>query len=1042
MNELKPPSNTSLSPPASSPTTPGPALATPAPSPVEKQKYQNNPRTTVSKPPPAGKQTSNRGKEQEPIESISMLYTNADSLGNKLEELKEKILITKPDIVAVNEVKHKSRTECMDRDYNMDLLNIYDMVTTNIESDVGRGQMMLFKKGLAKQVFMETKFSEATFLEVKLKKRDRAVVALIYRSESQGEPMANKLNTLITELNSKGYSHIVIMGDFNFRYINWETMQSTSSGKQLQMDTKFLECLSDNYLIQHVNEPTRWRGADKPSLIDLIITNEENMISDLEYDAPLGKSDHAVLTMKLNCYIERKVEIVKRKKYHLADYESMYKYFEEVQWEKEFGGKSFEEKVEMFQHEYEKNEEKCVPTVTKRGDQLNSIPVDTITADLIRKKTQLSRKVMNAKRRGSSEETIAEAKREYNKARNKVRNRTRYIRKTYEQKLADLARKEKNLKPIYAYMKRMSRTQGGIGDICINPSNPKSCKTSSIKKKVKIFSDYFASVWTQEPEGDIPTLPSKMIQFEMTIPEITPEDVKSKLIKLNPSKSCGPDNHHPRVLKETAEVIATPISIIYNESIQKHLVPTKWKESLISVLFKKGDKSLAGNYRPVSLTCILCKVLESILRDHFIDFMIRNNLFSDKQYGFLAGRSSTLQLLKVIDEWTEALDEGFSIDCIYMDFQKAFDTVPHKRLMSKLRTYGFNELMIEWITDFIVGRTQRVRIDGELSEEMLVISGIPQGTVLGPFLFLLYVNDLPELVNAMLYLFADDNKVYKIIQNPFQDRNMLQTDLDKIYEWSKLWLMKIHPDKLFGMEIGGSRDNPVYDYTVGPMIVRHSTQEKDIGVEIDDKLTYASHIDAIVKKANRMAGWLRRSFKFLTPTLFRPLYTAIVRMQVEYAFPVWNPYKQHDIDKIESVQMRATKMLPGFKEKSYSERLKLLNLPTLKFRRIRGDMITVYKMLSGKHARNLCPRLKLYKEVTGREGRHSKALYQERAKTDQRKYSFGHRVAAVWNTLPSKVVESMNVDAFKRNIDKVWKNEPMKFDYKECLSCVRVTRRK
>ena len=143
-----------------------------------------------------------------------------------------------------------------------------------------------------------------------------------------------------------------------------------------------------------------------------------------------------------------------------------------------------------------------------------------------------------------------------------------------------------------------------------------------------------------------------------------------------------------------------------------------------------------------------------------------------------------------------------------MDFQKAFDTVPHKRLMSKLRTYGFNELMIEWITDFIVGRTQRVRIDGELSEEMLVISGIPQGTVLGPFLFLLYVNDLPELVNAMLYLFADDNKVYKIIQNPFQDRNMLQTDLDKIYEWSKLWLMKIHPDKLFGMEIGGSRDNP------------------------------------------------------------------------------------------------------------------------------------------------------------------------------------------------------------------------------------------
>ena len=245
-----------------------------------------------------------------------------------------------------------------------------------------------------------------------------------------------------------------------------------------------------------------------------------------------------------------------------------------------------------------------------------------------------------------------------------------------------------------------------------------------------------------------------------------------------------------------------------------------------------------------------------------------------------------------------------------MDFQKAFDTVPHKHLMPKLKTYGFHESMIEWIDDFIVGRTQRVCIDRELSEEMLVISGIPQGTVLGPFLFLVYINDLPKLVDAMLYLFADDNKVYKIIQNPLHDRN--------IFAWSKLWLMKIHPYKLFGMEIGGQRDNPAYDYTVGPMIVRHSTQEKDIGVEIDDKLTYANHIDAIVKKANRMAGWLRRSFKFLTSTLFRPLYTAIVRSQLEYAFPVWNPYKQQDIDKIKNVQIRATNMLLGFREKSYT----------------------------------------------------------------------------------------------------------------------------
>ena len=422
--------------------------------------------------------------------------------------------------------------------------------------------------------------------------------------------------------------------------------------------------------------------------------------------------------------------------------------------------------------------------------------------------------------------------------------------------------------------------------------------------------------------------------------------------------------------------------------------------------------------------------------------MIRNQLFSDKQYGFISGRSSTLQLLKVLDEWTEALDEGNSVDCVYMDFQKAFDTVPHRRLLSKIRTYGFNETMVDWIENFITGRTQRVRIDGEVSQEELVISGIPQGSVLGPFLFLLFVNDMPDLVDAMLYLFADDNKVYKVIKHPARDRTSLQIDLDKLYEWSVTWLMKIHPEKLFAMEIGGWRENPQHDYTVGPMMVRYSNTEKDIGVEIDDKLNFCCHIETIVKKANSKAGWLRRTFKFLTPTLFRPLYMAIVRSQLEYASSVWSPYLQRDIDKVESVQMRATKMLPGFKGKTYEERLRKLNLPTLKFRRLRGDMINTYKILSGVHERKLCPKFQMKADVTGRGGRTSMAIYQERCKTDVRKFFFSTRIVAVWNTLPKEVVEAKSVESFKRNIDKAWKNERVKFDYKESLSLVRVTRRK
>ena len=254
--------------------------------------------------------------------------------------------------------------------------------------------------------------------------------------------------------------------------------------------------------------------------------------------------------------------------------------------------------------------------------------------------------------------------------------------------------------------------------------------------------------------------------------------------------------------------------------------------------------------------------------------------------------------------------------------------------------------------------------------------------------------------------------------------------------------MKIHPEKLFAMEIGGWRENPQHDYTVGPMMVRYSNTEKDIGVEIDDKLNFCCHIETIVKKANSKAGWLRRTFKFLTPTLFRPLYMAIVRSQLEYASSVWSPYLQRDIDKVESVQMRATKMLPGFKGKTYEERLRKLNLPTLKFRRLRGDMINTYKILSGVHERKLCPKFQMKADVTGRGGRTSMAIYQERCKTDVRKFFFSTRIVAVWNTLPKEVVEAKSVESFKRNIDKAWKNERVKFDYKESLSLVRVTQRK
>ena len=231
----------------------------------------------------------------------------------------------------------------------------------------------------------------------------------------------------------------------------------------------------------------------------------------------------------------------------------------------------------------------------------------------------------------------------------------------------------------------------------------------------------------------------------------------------------------------------------------------QWKHAKVTAIYKKGPKTKPQNYRPVSLTCILCKVLESIIRDHITNHMKENNLFSDKQFGFITGRSTTLQLLHVLNKWTEILDQGGSLDTIYCDFMKAFDKVPHRRLIHKISKYGIKGNILGWIDSFLSNRTQLVAVGAAESSRSNVTSGIPQGSVLGPLLFVIYINDLPEVVdkNSHVFLFADDTKVSRQIRTD-ADQIILQKDIDNLKIWSDTWLLKFHPDKCVSMTIQNS----------------------------------------------------------------------------------------------------------------------------------------------------------------------------------------------------------------------------------------------
>jgi hypothetical protein len=274
-----------------------------------------------------------------------------------------------------------------------------------------------------------------------------------------------------------------------------------------------------------------------------------------------------------------------------------------------------------------------------------------------------------------------------------------------------------------------------------------------------------------------------------------------------------------------------------------------------------------------------------------------------------------------LDKWTEALDNGHYVDCIYMDFQKAFDKVPHNRLLEKIKSYGIVGPTLNWIKDFLKNRTQKVMVNGAGSEWENVTSGIPQGSVLGPILFVIYINDLPDTVESDSYLFADDTKIFRIIKGE-DDKEILQDDFTKLEEWSGKWLLKFHPEKCKHMKISKSKNEETNTYKLLGQDIETVTQEKYIGVIIDSELTFENHLCEKVKKATSIFAAMRRTFKYLDTKSILVIYNTLVRTHLDYASSVSAPYKMKYIEKIESVQKRVTKQFPGMKNLSYPERLK------------------------------------------------------------------------------------------------------------------------
>ena len=377
--------------------------------------------------------------------------------------------------------------------------------------------------------------------------------------------------------------------------------------------------------------------------------------------------------------------------------------------------------------------------------------------------------------------------------------------------------------------------------------------------------------------------------------------------------------------------------------------------------------------------------MEAIIRDHVLKFLTANQLLSEKQYGFMKGRSTVTQLLKVMDDWTRWLENGGQIDVVYTDLEKAFDKVPHKMLIAKLKTLKLSESVIKWIESFLMNRRQRVKINDSMSRWTPVVSGIPQGTVLGPLLFIIYINDIVSFCQSgsHLFLYADDAKIFRYIENE-NDYFKLQADIHDIVRWINKALLKLNINKCKIVSFG--RNVSDYEYEIDNIKLERLKSIKDLGVMFDEKLKFDLHIKEKSAKANSILGVIKRNFQNFTQSAGILLYKSMVRSHLEYAVQVWSPYRKGDIDTLEKVQMRATKLICKNKNLSYEERLRLLNLPTLKFRRHRGDMIELYKIVHGMY--DVSTTVNLSFRGLSRTRGHCFKLYPQHVKYDVRKYFF------------------------------------------------------
>lgn len=718
------------------------------------------------------------------------------------------------------------------------------------------------------------------------------------------------------------------------------------------------------------------------------------MIADINFKSPIGKSDHVVLmahvqlVTNLNCHRNCLI-----RNFWKADYDKI---------NAELRGSQFSSNTHKGVAALWCDTFTIVNNVVEKHVPLkrkNKKTKPWVTAEL-RKSIQMKR---------SSWDTYANDRtvENYSSYRSLANNVTHCLRRARTQYETSIVEGGNNC--FFAYVKSKLGTSVSLpvlrnaqGVTCTQPSEVAS-----------LFAEQFLKTYIREPSDTLPELPpEKRNPNSLDTVSFTPALVEKHLLNLNSRSSPNLNDLHPHFLKQVASQLAPIMSNIMELSMDSATLPPDWKRATVTPIYKKGDKLCAENYRPISLTSVICKVMERIIVDKLITFL-ENSVISQLQHGFIPGRSVVTNLLTCVNDWTKRTDRGEPVDIIYLDFEKAFDRVPLRQLLHKLEHSGIRGRLLSWITAFLSERSFRVRIGDTLSEELPVVSGVPQGSVLGPVLFLVYINDLLEIITSPSCCYADDTKLYN---NPLTNRFTIEEDLIVIAGWCNKWLLSLNLSKCVVLHMGPN--NPRNMYFLNGVPLQPVNFQVDLGVTISSDLKWESQVIKVTKKANSLIFLIRKAFVNISEELVVKIFKAYVRPVLEFAVVVWSPYFVKDITLLENVQRRFSKLPFSLKHLPYTERLQRLELTSLSDRRVRGDLIETYKVLQSIYRCSLHEIFTLNTD-TGRRG-HAFKLYKERFAKLPRQNFFVNRVCDKWNSLPHCVVNSTSANMFKNSYDAMF----------------------